>query len=137
MATLPPPRVDKEFEPTVTQNAMISHECPSVRAKVTLAKTKMALSHRGPVLVVEFRLCDRRFVSLKPDSIEYQVTLEGLGVYSGTPGWVGRRHFSRPSTTEKVTSPNPTASTRIDPLGLGFRKYEVRRRMLAMMPLCL
>ncbi|GBN13299.1 hypothetical protein AVEN_159161-1 [Araneus ventricosus] len=39
-----------------------------------------------------------------------------LGVYSGTPGWVGRRHFFRTLTTGKVPPPNPTGGTRIDPL---------------------
>ncbi|GBN60028.1 hypothetical protein AVEN_29677-1 [Araneus ventricosus] len=39
-----------------------------------------------------------------------------LRVYSGTPGWVGRRHFFRTLTTGKVTSPNPTGGTRIDHL---------------------
>ncbi|GBM97635.1 hypothetical protein AVEN_37175-1 [Araneus ventricosus] len=42
-----------------------------------------------------------------------------LGVYSGTPGWVGRCHFFRTLTTGKLTSPNPTRGTRIDPLELG------------------
>ncbi|GBL74667.1 hypothetical protein AVEN_243558-1 [Araneus ventricosus] len=37
-----------------------------------------------------------------------------LRVYSGTPGWVGRRHFFRTLTTGKVRSPNPTGGTRID-----------------------
>ncbi|GBN33200.1 hypothetical protein AVEN_267594-1 [Araneus ventricosus] len=36
-------------------------------------------------------------------------------VYSGTFGWVGRRHFSRPLTTEKLTSPDSTEDTRIYP----------------------
>ncbi|GBL79635.1 hypothetical protein AVEN_18188-1 [Araneus ventricosus] len=39
-----------------------------------------------------------------------------LRVYSGTLGWVGRRHFFRTLTTGKVTSPDPTGVTRIDPL---------------------
>ncbi|GBM71313.1 hypothetical protein AVEN_156606-1 [Araneus ventricosus] len=38
-----------------------------------------------------------------------------LRVYSGTPGWGGRRHLSRCLIVEKVTSPNPTRGTRIDP----------------------
>ncbi|GBM95153.1 hypothetical protein AVEN_17586-1 [Araneus ventricosus] len=38
-----------------------------------------------------------------------------LGMYSGSPGWGGRRHFFRMLTTGKVTSPNPTGGTRIDP----------------------
>ncbi|GBN63731.1 hypothetical protein AVEN_12984-1 [Araneus ventricosus] len=37
-----------------------------------------------------------------------------LRVYSGTPCWVGRRHFFRTFTTGKVTSTNPTGGTRID-----------------------
>ncbi|GBN97249.1 hypothetical protein AVEN_236687-1 [Araneus ventricosus] len=47
-----------------------------------------------------------------------------LRVYSGTPGWVERRHFFRTLTTGKVTSPNPTGGTRIDPLVLWLgREY--------------
>ncbi|GBN89212.1 hypothetical protein AVEN_72584-1 [Araneus ventricosus] len=57
-------------------------------------------------------------------------------VHSGTPGWVGRCYFFRTLTTEKVTSPNPTGGTRIDPLacnrphtrrifsGIGLRTYD-------------
>ncbi|GBL92513.1 hypothetical protein AVEN_174771-1 [Araneus ventricosus] len=35
-----------------------------------------------------------------------------LGIYSGTPGWVGFRTL----TTEPNRTPNPTGGTRIDPL---------------------
>ncbi|GBN40454.1 hypothetical protein AVEN_88046-1 [Araneus ventricosus] len=45
---------------------------------------------------------------MPPDDDDYRV-------YSGTPRWVGRRHFFRTLTTGKVTSPNLTGSTRIDP----------------------
>ncbi|GBM67639.1 hypothetical protein AVEN_81141-1 [Araneus ventricosus] len=43
-----------------------------------------------------------------PTSLDFRV-------YSGTPGWVGRRYFFSTLTTGKVTSPNPTGGTRIDP----------------------
>ncbi|GBN21096.1 hypothetical protein AVEN_80599-1 [Araneus ventricosus] len=40
------------------------------------------------------------------------LTSTDLRVYSGTPGWVGRRHFFRTLTME----PNSNWGTRIDPL---------------------
>ncbi|GBN00031.1 hypothetical protein AVEN_249267-1 [Araneus ventricosus] len=40
------------------------------------------------------------------------LSLRGLFWY---PRWGGRRHFFRTLTTRKVTSPNPTGGTRIDP----------------------
>ncbi|GBO39474.1 hypothetical protein AVEN_219661-1, partial [Araneus ventricosus] len=46
--------------------------------------------------------------------VESDVLQRDLRVYSGTSGWVGRRHFFRTLTTGKVTSPNPTGGTRID-----------------------
>ncbi|GBM23996.1 hypothetical protein AVEN_274410-1 [Araneus ventricosus] len=45
---------------------------------------------------------------------KHSAVLEDLRVYSGTPGWIGRRHFFCTLTTGKVTSPNPTGGTRID-----------------------
>ncbi|GBM13110.1 hypothetical protein AVEN_233350-1 [Araneus ventricosus] len=52
----------------------------------------------------------------RPRNVGRKVQPEDLRVYSGTPGWVGRRHFFRWLTTGKVTSPNPTGGTRIDPM---------------------
>ncbi|GBL75478.1 hypothetical protein AVEN_194653-1 [Araneus ventricosus] len=49
-------------------------------------------------------------------------------VYSGTPGWVGRRHFFRTLTTGKVTSPNPTGGSRIDPNDMVNIPVTLKRR---------
>ncbi|GBM63023.1 hypothetical protein AVEN_143453-1 [Araneus ventricosus] len=43
---------------------------------------------------------------------ESRLIFKVLGVYSGTPGWVGFRTL----TTETMSTPNPTGGTRVDPL---------------------
>ncbi|GBM84058.1 Tigger transposable element-derived protein 6 [Araneus ventricosus] len=61
--------------------------------------------------------CDISFEDFLDVDNELQTcgTMTDKGVYSGTPGWVGRRHFFRKLTKGKVMSPNPTGGTRIDP----------------------
>ncbi|GBM46777.1 hypothetical protein AVEN_6057-1 [Araneus ventricosus] len=45
---------------------------------------------------------------------QIQQEQNNFGVYSGTRGWGGRRHFSRRLRARKMTSPTPTGRTRID-----------------------
>ncbi|GBN02078.1 hypothetical protein AVEN_243879-1 [Araneus ventricosus] len=52
---------------------------------------------------------------LKPELGRTNLLSTHVRVYSGTPSWVGRLHFFRTLTMGKVTSPNPTGDTRIDP----------------------
>ncbi|GBN84950.1 hypothetical protein AVEN_169598-1 [Araneus ventricosus] len=63
---------------------------------------------------------DEKFVALrqifKPYQTEVLKPTNDLGIYSGTRGWVGRRHISRLLRAGKVTAPYPTGGTKIDPL---------------------